>query len=69
MGIRGRYRSWYEELPTGMQMMGLQIWLPSFFIIAFVFCYVFAFHAPSCKDVPVAVVGDSGVVLALVGKP
>jgi hypothetical protein len=43
-------------------MIGLQIWLPAFFIIAFVFCYVFAFHAPTFKDVPVAVVGQSSVM-------
>jgi hypothetical protein len=43
-------------------MIGLQVWLPTFFIIAFVFCYVFAFHAPAFKNVPVAVVGQSSVM-------
>jgi hypothetical protein len=65
VGLRARYRAWYETLPTPVQMIGLQIWLPTFFIIAFVFCYVFAFHAPSFKDVPVAVVGPSSSMQAV----
>ena len=43
-------------------MIGLQLWLPTFFILAFAFCYVFAFHSPSFKNVPVAVVGQSSVM-------
>ncbi|GAA4192069.1 hypothetical protein GCM10022288_23850 [Gryllotalpicola kribbensis] len=61
-GIRARYRAWYGKMPTGLQMIGLQLWLPVFFVIAFVFCYVFAFHAPAFKNVPVAVVGSSSVM-------
>jgi hypothetical protein len=61
-GIRARYRAWYEKLPTGVQMIGLQAWLPVFFVIAFLFCYVYAFHAPAFKNVPVAVVGPSSVM-------
>lgn len=61
-GPRSRYRAWYEKLPTGIQMIGLQAWLPVFFVIAFVFCYVFAFHAPAFKNVPVAVVGQTSVM-------
>jgi len=62
VGIRARYRAWYEKLPTGLQMIGMQVWLPVFFVIAFVFCYVFAFHAPAFKNVPVAVVGPTSVM-------
>lgn len=62
VGIRARYRAWYEKLPTGVQMIGMQLWLPTFFVFAFVFCYVFAFHAPAFRNVPVAVVGPSAVM-------
>lgn len=62
VGIRARYRAWYEKLPTGLQMIGMQVWLPVFFVIAFVFCYLFAFHAPAFKNVPVAVVGPTSVM-------
>ncbi|GAA4163315.1 hypothetical protein GCM10022286_23610 [Gryllotalpicola daejeonensis] len=62
VGIRARYRAWYAKLPTGLQMIGMQVWLPVFFVIAFVFCYVFAFHAPAFKNVPVAVVGPTSVM-------
>ncbi|GAA4175145.1 ABC transporter permease [Gryllotalpicola koreensis] len=61
-GIRARYRAWYEKMPPGVQMIGLQAWLPVFFVIAFLFCYVYAFHAPAFKNVPVAVVGPSSVM-------
>lgn len=59
--LRGRYRSWYQTLPPALQMIGLQLWLPIFFVIAFVFCYLFAFHAPAFHHIPVAVVGQSQV--------
>lgn len=64
-GVRARYRRWYETLPTPLRMIGLQAWLPAFFLIAFVFCYLFAFHAPVLKDVPVAIVGESTSVTAM----
>jgi hypothetical protein len=58
-GLIARYRAWYEKMPTGMQMIGLQVWLPVFFVVAFVFCYIAAFHAPAPHDVPVGIVGAS----------
>ena len=60
--LASRYRAWYETLPTGVQMIGLQLWLPLVFTVAFVFCYVAAFHAPAFRDIPVAVVGPTGVM-------
>lgn len=62
VGLRARYRAWYSKMPTGLQMIGMQVWLPAFFVIAFVFCYLFAFHAPAFKNVPVAVVGPTSVM-------
>ena len=56
-GLWTRYRAQYEKLPPGAQMIGLQLWLPLVFVIAFCFCYIAAFHAPAPHQVPVAVVG------------
>jgi hypothetical protein len=66
--LAARYRAWYEGLPTGLQMIGLQVWLPVVFTVAFVFCYVAAFHAPAFRDIPVAVVGPAGAVQPLAGS-
>lgn len=52
-----RYRAQYAKLPPAAQMIGLQLWLPSVFVIAFSLCYVASFHHPNPKDVPVALVG------------
>lgn len=57
--LGARYRAAYSTLPPGVQLIGLQVWLPVLFVILFCFCYVFAFHAPSPHNVPVAVVGSS----------
>jgi hypothetical protein len=58
-GAWTRYRNAYSKLPPSVQMIGLQIWLPTLFVLLFCFCYIFAFHSPTPKDVPVAVVGSS----------
>lgn len=63
--LGARYRAWYERLPVGVQMIGMQVWLPVVFTVAFVFCYVAAFHAPAYHGIPVAVVGPAGSVRAL----
>ena len=55
----GRYRRWYSTLHPSLQLIGLQLWLPLFFIVGFCLCYIAAFHAPHPHDVPVAVVGSS----------
>lgn len=52
------WRQQYQKLPPAGQMIGLQLWLPLFFIIAFCFCYIAAFHAPKFHDAPVAVVNS-----------
>ena len=52
----GWWRKHYSKLPPAVQMIGLQLWMPLFFITAFCLCYVVAFHAPKVHDVPVAVV-------------
>lgn len=54
------FRRWYGTLHPSLQLIGLQLWLPLFFIVGFCLCYVAAFHAPQPHDVPVAVVGASG---------
>jgi len=55
----GRFRRWYSTLHPSLQLIGLQLWLPLFFIVGFCLCYIAAFHAPHPHDVPVAVVGSS----------
>jgi hypothetical protein len=52
-----RYREQYAKLPPAIQMIGLQLWLPFVFVLAFSLCYVASFHHPSPKHVPVALVG------------
>ena len=59
------YRRWYGTLHPSLQLIGLQLWMPLFFIVGFCLCYVFAFHAPHPHDVPVAIVGgDPALVQA-----
>jgi hypothetical protein len=55
----GAYRRWYSSLHPSLQLIGLQLWLPLFFIVAFCLCYVAAFHAPHAHDVPVGIVGSA----------
>ena len=52
----GWWRKHYSKLPPAVQMIGLQLWMPLFFITAFCLCYVVAFHSPKVHDVPVGVV-------------
>ncbi|MEN0104269.1 MAG: hypothetical protein AAGC90_15210, partial [Curtobacterium sp.] len=60
------YRRWYGTLHPSLQLIGLQLWMPLFFIVGFCLCYVFAFHAPHPHDVPIALVGsDPGFVAAV----
>jgi hypothetical protein len=54
-----RYRSAYAKMPPGLQLVGLQVWMPIFFVSLFCLCYVNAFHAPAVRDAPVAVVGTA----------
>ncbi len=56
-GPWARYRQRYVQLPPAVQMIGLQLWLPLLFVLAFCLCYVNAFHQPNPRDIPVAVVG------------
>ncbi|GAA4684519.1 ABC-2 transporter permease [Frondihabitans cladoniiphilus] len=58
-GAYDRFRDQYEKLPPGVQLIGLQLWLPVFFVIAFCFCYVLAFHAPSPHNIPVQIVSSN----------
>jgi hypothetical protein len=54
-----RYRSAYARLPPGLQLVGLQVWMPVFFVCLFCLCYINAFHSPRVQDAPVAVVGTA----------
>lgn len=54
-----RYRAWYAKLPAGLQLVGLQLWLPVFFTLMFCCCYILAFHEPKIQNVPVGYVGNS----------
>ena len=53
-----KYRAWYSTLPSSLQLVGLQLWMPLFFTAMFCLCYLFAFHAPKISDIPVAYVGQ-----------
>ncbi|WP_299575922.1 ABC transporter permease [uncultured Williamsia sp.] len=53
-----RWRAHYSKLPPALQLIGLQLWLPVFFLIMFSFCYLAAFHSPKIHDAPVAVVNS-----------
>ncbi|WP_439694244.1 ABC transporter permease [Curtobacterium sp. SP.BCo] len=63
-----RYRRWFGTLHPSLQLIGLQLWMPLFFIVGFCLCYVFAFHAPHPHDVPVALVGSDPTLVAAVQK-
>lgn len=53
-----RYRRWYSKLPANLQLVGLQLWLPLFFVVMFCVCYVGAFHAPSFQGLSVGVIAS-----------
>jgi hypothetical protein len=59
------YRRQYSKMPPGLQLVGLQLWLPLAFIVMFCFCYLVAFHHPQIHDAPVGVVGDAAAVSQL----
>lgn len=63
-----RYRQWYGTLHPSLQLIGLQLWMPLFFIVGFCLCYVFAFHSPHPHDVPIALVGSDPTLVAAVQK-
>ena len=67
-GQENGYRRWFQTLHPSLQLIGLQLWMPLFFIVGFCLCYVFAFHAPHPHDVPVALVGSDPTLVAAVGK-
>jgi hypothetical protein len=52
-----RFKRRYERLHPAVQMIGLQLWLPFFFAVLFIGCYIAAFHSPTPRGVPVGVVG------------
>jgi hypothetical protein len=51
--VAGRWRRLYSSLPTSIQLIGLQLWLPVLLIVLFCVCYIGAFHAPEIRDAPV----------------
>ncbi|MFJ3034437.1 ABC transporter permease [Curtobacterium pusillum] len=63
-----RYRRWFGTLHPSLQLIGLQLWMPLFFIVGFCLCYVFAFHAPHPHDVPIALVGSDPTLVAAMQK-
>ncbi|MEO7904996.1 MAG: ABC transporter permease [Candidatus Saccharimonadales bacterium] len=58
IALTRRYRRWYSTLPANLQLVGLQLWLPLFFVVMFCVCYVGAFHAPSFRGLDVGVVAN-----------
>ncbi|WP_261576030.1 ABC transporter permease [Frankia gtarii] len=63
-----RYRRQYSRLSPPVQMIGLQLWLPLVFVVAFCLCYINAFHQPSPKDIKVAVVGTGPAAATLADR-
>ncbi len=63
-----RFRRQYSRLSPPVQMIGLQLWLPLVFVIAFCLCYINAFHQPSPKDIKVAVVGTGPAAVTLADR-
>lgn len=61
---KSAYRTWYSTLHPSLQLIGLQLWMPLFFIVMFCLCYVGSFHTLHVADVPIAVVGDSSALRA-----
>lgn len=51
--VAGRCRRLYSSLPTSIQLIGLQLWLPMLFMVLFCVCYIGAFHAPEIRGAPV----------------
>ncbi|WP_286343215.1 ABC transporter permease [Frondihabitans sucicola] len=65
---KSAFRLWYGRLHPSLQLIGLQLWLPLFFIVMFCLCYVAAFHAPHPHEVPVALVGVPDSVRQAIDK-
>lgn len=63
--VTAAYLSLYSRLPPGIQLVGLQLLLPAFFIVMFCFCYIAAFSAPTVDHAPVAVIGSEQVASEL----
>ncbi|KJE23485.1 ABC-2 family transporter protein [Frankia torreyi] len=63
-----RFRRQYSRLSPPVQMIGLQLWLPLVFVIAFCLCYINAFHQPTPKDIKVAVVGTGPAAATLADR-
>ncbi|HEY0259867.1 MAG TPA: ABC transporter permease [Lacisediminihabitans sp.] len=61
------YRRWYSTLHPSLQLIGLQLWLPLFFIVMFCLCYIAAFHQPTPHEVPVGFVSSSQALQNRVG--
>lgn len=58
-GAVQRFKRGYERLHPSSQMIGLQLWLPLFFVVLFVACYIDAFHSPAPHGVPVGFAGPA----------
>lgn len=59
------YRRQYSKLPPSVQLVGMQLWLPMFFIVMFCFCYLASFSAPTIEDAPVSVIGSEQLAAEL----
>ncbi|MBK5211170.1 MAG: ABC transporter permease [Coriobacteriia bacterium] len=53
------WRKRYSQLSPNLQLVGLQMWMPLFFITMFCLCYIYAFHAPTLQDMPIGYVASS----------
>lgn len=58
-GAMQAFKGRYGKLHPSLQMIGLQMWLPLFFVSLFVCCYIGAFHSPAPRAVPVGVAGTA----------
>ncbi|MGP5724332.1 ABC transporter permease [Arthrobacter rhombi] len=58
----GRFRRWYSSLHPSLQLIGMQLYMPLFFIIMFSLCYIAAFNHIAPHDIPVAVNGPTASI-------
>lgn len=59
---KSAYRRWFATLNPSLQLVLLQLWMPTFMAVMFVLCYVGAFQSTAPREVPIGIVGQSSAV-------
>ncbi|WP_051171937.1 hypothetical protein [Microbacterium indicum] len=58
-GAVQRFKRRYERLHPSVQQIGLQLWMPTMFVVLFALCYVLPFRSPAPHDLRIGVVGSA----------